>query len=131
MSARRWASKLEHTWLSKDAKAEAAADDAAGVEFANMPKCHRCTALNGRRTAVVSYEVAETGKLPGTGAPFVALRARCHGEEEVLRIANMPWPPPQEKRYLTAIIAAPFFTGREPEMLWIGDKFATKLWLPH
>lgn len=54
------------------------------------PKCDRCTRVLGTRFAVEAYEVADRGHTI-SGEPYTDIRAKCHGEEDVVRLEGCYW----------------------------------------
>lgn len=88
---RLWRSKL---YLPQSAinKADRELRQRGGIDHGSTlwPACEVCSKRTGIRFAVESYEVADKGHTLG-GDPFTDVRARCHGEESVIRIEGLDW----------------------------------------
>lgn len=114
---RYWRSKLGRLWLPEHAIREAAEQDAAAQYNPLWPTCVACSSVQKRKVNVVEYGVRDRGRTPN-GEPFTALYAKCHGEEDVLRIDGFDWESmaksdgtPDHVARIAAIKALPFFMG--------------------
>lgn len=94
-----------------------------GVDYGSSlwPSCEVCSARLHVRFAVEAVEVADRGHAVG-GEPYTDIRARCHGEEDVVRIEGMRWDMARDGKQndlirVSAIAAIPFFV--------VGDKNRT------
>ena len=112
-------SRLARNWIAPELLREVTADNEAGAVGAASdltPRCCHCSTLLGHKVTVVSVAMEHSGKL-GDGRAFTDFRAKCHGEEEVLRIKGMSWDKVRESardphanaQDLAAIAALPFF----------------------
>lgn len=109
---RNYRAKLARNWLEPELLREVTADNESGSVGGGAdltPRCCHCSALLGRRVTVVSCTLEHSGRL-GTGQYYTDFRAKCHGEEEVLRIKGMRWDSVKGEPHDVASIAAlPFF----------------------
>lgn len=116
---RSWHSKLilpadyrEQEYLSKGQR--------AGL----WPTCPRCSKEQGTEVEVTAYGVKDYGKLPGeSGEHYTDFFARCHGEEDIIRIEGFRWDKSvldnvdggeftsENIARLAAVKALPFFYG--------------------
>jgi hypothetical protein len=113
-----WRSRIANSplWLPETAH-EAAEQDAAEMYNPLWPTCAVCSAVQKRRINVVEYGVKDRGRLP-KGDVYTAVYARCHGEEDVIRIDGFDWEEmaksdgtPDHVARIAAIKALPFFAG--------------------
>lgn len=109
---RTWRSKLllpkeyiEQERLSQEAKQTSSL----------WPICPVCTKKNKFKTEVTAYGVKDFGKLPGTtGEHYTDFFAKCHGQEDIIRIEGFRWDKAvkdleENIARLAAIKALPFF----------------------
>lgn len=77
------------------------------------PICPVCTKREHAPIEVTAYGVKDFGKLPGvTGEHYTDFYARCHGQEDIIRIEGFRWDKMDEDDLVTrlaAIKALPFF----------------------
>ena len=88
---RAWRSKLYIPQATLD-KVDKDMRDARGVDTGSLlwPACDVCSTRLAVRFSVEEYGVADRGITPG-GEHYTDVRARCHGEEQVIRIEGMQW----------------------------------------
>lgn len=118
---RAWRSKLyvaESTLRAVDASMR----DARGIDCGSdlHPQCDVCSRRLGVRFAVEEYGMADRGMTAG-GEHYTDIRARCHGEEQVVRIEGMQWDMEGDAAQtdpirVAAIAAIPFFVPGEIEL---------------
>lgn len=118
---RSWRSKLyiaESTLRAVDASMR----DARGIDCGSdlHPQCDVCSRRLGVRFAVEEYGMCDRGRTAG-GEPYTDIRARCHGEEQVVRIEGMEWLMEADAAIadpirVAAIAAIPFFVPGEIEL---------------
>ena len=121
---RAWRSKLyvpESTLRAVDATLR----DKRGVDTGSdlHPACDACSKRLAVRFAVESYGIKDKGRTAG-GMPFTDVYARCHGEEQVIRIEGMDWQLDRDGELVrvAAIGALTFFIDGNVE-LRIPEKF--------
>lgn len=118
---RAWRSKLfipESTLRAVDETMR----DRRGVDTGSTlhPACDACSRRLGTRFAVEEYMLADRGITPG-GDHYTDIRARCHGEEQVIRIEGMQWDMEGDAANVdpirvAAIASIPFFVPGELEL---------------
>lgn len=108
-----WRSRLGKLWLPEHAVREADAQAAAGHRNPLWPMCHVCSKEHGKPVDVTEYGVKDHGKMIG-GEYWTAFYAKCHGEEDVMRIEGFRFDrwsegQPDYVARVAAVAALPFF----------------------
>lgn len=118
---RAWRSKL-YIPESTLREVDAAMRDARGIDCGSdlHPACDVCSRRLGTRFAVEEYGMRDRGRTAG-GEPYTDIFARCHGEEQVVRIEGMEWNMELDSREadpirIAAIGSIPFFVPGEIEL---------------
>lgn len=63
-----------------------------GSDGTLWPACRVCSKKYGYNIAVTAYGIKDEGKLPGKNSPeYTDVFARCHGEEDIIRIEGIRW----------------------------------------
>lgn len=91
-------------------------EESRGNQGALWPDCVVCSRREGMAVNVTAYGIKDCGKLPGKkGMYYTDVYARCHGEEDVIRIEDVRWDDMKKMNaddhlaVIAAIKALPFF----------------------
>jgi hypothetical protein len=116
---RSWRSKL---WIPESTlkAVDATLRDKRGLDTGSSlyPACDKCSRELATRFAVEAYGMKDRGRTAG-GEPYTDIYARCHGEEQIIRIEGMEWMMEGEDGDLTRIAAMgalTFFVPGEVEL---------------